>query len=96
MQKMFVNLLQNIEKGSPKKILTINTNLYESIMATGLTAIQNKYLDCSIGSYPYFNYIDKTTGVNIVVSSWNLNNLDYIEEEIKKMILLLGGKSSIV
>ena len=96
MQKMFVNLLQNIEKGSPKKTLTINTNLYESTMATGLATIQNKYLDCSIGSYPYFNYIDKTTGVNIVVSSWNLNNLDYIEEEIKKMILLLGGKSSIV
>ena len=24
------------------------------------------------------------------------SNLDYIEEEIKKMILLLGGKSSIV
>ena len=96
MQKMFLQILENLKKGSPKKILTINTNLYESIMATGLTAIQNKYLDCSIGSYPYFNYIDKTTGVNIVVSSWNLNNLDYIEEEIKKMILLLGGKSSIV
>ena len=96
MQKMFVNLLQNIEKSSPKKTLTINTNLYESTMATGLATIQNKYLDCSIGSYPYFNYIDKTTGVNIVVSSWYLNNLDYIAAEIKKMILLLGGKSSIV
>jgi len=96
MQKMFVSLLENIEKGSPKKTLTINTNLYESIIATDLANIQNKYLDCSIGSYPYFNYIDKTTGVNIVISSWSLSNLDNIAEEIKKMILLLGGKSSIV
>ena len=93
---MFVNLLQNIEKGSPKKTLTINTNLYESTMATGLATIQNKYLDCSIGSYPYFNYIDKIGGVNIVVSSWSLKNLDNVAGEIKKMILLLGGKSSIV
>ena len=30
MQKMFLNLLENIEKGSPKKSVTININLYES------------------------------------------------------------------
>jgi molybdenum cofactor synthesis domain-containing protein len=96
MQKMFVSLLKNIEKGSPKKTITLNTNLYESTIAIGLATIQNKYLDCSIGSYPYFNYINKTSGVHIVVSSWSLNNLDNIVEEIKKMILLLGGKSSIV
>jgi len=96
MQEMFVRLLRTIENGSPKKTVTINTNLYESTIATGLATIQNKYLACSIGSYPYFNYINKTSGVNIVVSSWSLNNLDNIVEEIKKMILLLGGKSSIV
>ena len=96
MQKMFVSLLRIIEKGSPKKTITLNTNLYESTIAIGLATIQNKYLDCSIGSYPYFNYINKTSGVHIVVSSWSLNNLDNIVEEIKKMILLLGGKSSIV
>ena len=96
MQRMFVNLLANIEKGSPKKSISINTNLYESTMSNSLAAIQKKYLYCSIGSYPYFNYIDKVGGVNIVVSSWSLNNLDNIAEEIEKMILLLGGKSSIV
>jgi len=96
MQKMFVNLLENIKKGPPKKTLTINTNLYESTIATGLETIQNKYLDCSIGSYPYFNYIDKTSGVNIVVSSWGHNNLGNVAAEIEEMILLLGGKNSIV
>ena len=30
MQKMFLQILENIKKGSPKKILTINTNIYES------------------------------------------------------------------
>ena len=36
MKKMFLNLLQNIEKGSPKKSVTINCNLYESLIATRL------------------------------------------------------------
>ncbi|MDC0057081.1 competence/damage-inducible protein A [Alphaproteobacteria bacterium] len=96
MQKMFVNVLQHIKKGPPKTTITINTNLYESNMAIGLAAIQNKNLNFSIGSYPYYNYIDKIGGVNIVISSWDSNNLGSIVVEIKKMILLLGGKSTIV
>mgnify|MGYP001319472014 CR=1 FL=1 len=96
MEKMFSNLLTNIKKGSPKKILTLNTNLYESTIAKELEKIQLKYLECSIGSYPFYNYISKTGGVNIVISSWTIKNLDHIAKEIQKMISLLGGKSSIV
>ena len=44
----------------------------------------------------FIDYISKTGGVNIVVSSWYLDNLDEVVEEIQKMISLLGGKSSIV
>ena len=40
MQKMFLQLLENLEKGTPKKILTINTNLYESTIAIFLNDIQ--------------------------------------------------------
>ena len=96
MQKMFLQILENIKKGSPKKILTINTNLYESTIALFLNDIQKKYSKCSIGSYPYFNFIAKKGGVNIVVSSWTIIKLDHITNEIKEMISLLGGKSSIV
>ena len=74
----------------------IKTNLYESIIADDLSSIQKKYSECSIGSYPYYNYIDKTGGVNIVISSWTLKSIDHILLEIKKMISLLGGKSKIV
>ena len=96
MKKMFVNLLKIIEQGTPKKIITLNINLYESSIASELERIQNKYLECSIGSYPYFNYIAKTGGVNIVISSWTLNDFDFIIKEIQDMISLLGGKSEIV
>ena len=96
MQKMFLQILENIKKGSPKKILTINTNLYESTIALFLKDIQRKYSECSIGSYPYFNFTKERGGVNIVVSSWKRNDLSSINNEIIKMITLLGGKSFIV
>ena len=96
MQKMFLQILENLKKGSPKKILTINTNLYESTIALFLNDIQKKYSKCSIGSYPYFNFIAKKGGVNIVVSSWTMESLDDVVLEIQKMIRLKGGKSSIV
>ena len=96
MKKMFVHILKNIQKGEPKKIITINTNLYESLIAEKLSIIQEKNPKCSIGSYPYFNHIANTRGVNIVISSWKLKNLDNIANEIEEMILLLNGKSKIV
>ena len=96
MQKMFVHLMKNIQKGSPKNIITINVDLYESLIASGLEKIQNLNLDCSIGSYPYFNDLSKSGGVNIVVSSWTIKDLNPIVTKIKKMVSLLGGKSFVV
>ena len=96
MEQMFKEILIRIEKGNPKKITTINTDLYESKLAPSLNDIQNKFVDCSIGSYPYFNFISKKGGVNIVISSWKMNSLDEIEKEIIKMIKFNGGKYSIV
>ena len=96
MKKMFVNVLKNIEKGESKKIITINTNLYESLIAEKLSIIQERNPQSSIGSYPYFNQVANTRGVNIVISSWELKNLDNIASEIEEMISLLNGKSKIV
>ena len=96
MKKMFVHVLKNIQKGEPKKIITISTNLYESLIAEKLSIIQEENPKCSIGSYPYFNHVSKIMGVNIVISSWKLKNLDNIADEIEDMISLLNGKSKIV
>ena len=96
MEQMFKDVLLNLEKGKPKKITTINTNLYESKIAPSLSDIQNQFTNCSIGSYPYFNFISKKGGVNIVISSWEMNSLDEIEIEIIKMIKFNGGNYSIV
>ena len=96
MEEMFINVLKNLKKGNPKKITTIQTDLYESKIAPFLNDIQKKFNECSIGSYPYFNFISKTGGVNIVISSWTMNSLDEIEKEIIEMIKFNGGNCSIV
>ena len=96
MQIMFLELIKKIKKGKPKLVTTINTNLYESKIATFLKEIQDKYKDSSIGSYPYFNLAAKTGGVNIVVSSWNMTSVQPVVNDIVNMIKLNGGKSSIV
>ncbi len=96
MQIMFTDLILKIQKGKPKLVKTIHTDLYESKIAIDLKNIQNKYKESSIGSYPYFNLAAKTGGVNIVVSSWNMSTLEPIVDDIVNMIKLNGGKSSIV
>ena len=96
MKKMFRSLIKNLKNSKPKKISTINTNLFESILASRLSNIQKKYTDYEIGSYPYFNFAKKRGGVNIVISSWKRNDLSLIKNEITNMISLLGGKSFIV
>ncbi len=96
MENMFLELITKIKKGKPKIVTTINTNLYESKIAIYLKEIQEKYKNSSIGSYPYFNLAAKTGGVNIVVSSWDMNSVQPIIDDIVNMIKLNGGKSSIV
>ena len=96
MQKMFKTLKNDLKKGKPRKICTINTNLFESIIALELSKIQNEYSDCEIGSYPYFDFVKKSGGVNIVITSWQRNDLSSIRDQIINMITLLDGNSSIV
>ena len=81
---------------SQKKSLQLILIYLKVLIAKKLSVIQEKNPECSIGSYPYFDYIENTSGVNIVISSWKLKNLDNIANQIAEMILLLNGKSKIV
>ena len=81
-----------------KKILseTISLRTVESEIANSLEEVQKKFNNVEIGSYPYFDKVANASGVNIVISSWKLKNLDNIASEIEEMISLLNGKSKIV
>ena len=96
---MFNSVVKNIKKGKPKRLVTINTNLYESIIAEELEKIQNKFNDCEIGSYPHFDFNNKTSkigGVNIVVSGTKKLSVDLVIKKINLIILKFDGKSQIL
>ncbi len=77
-------LLEKIIKPG-KKILSfsIDTGLKESIMAEGLSMLQNKYKDIDIGSYPYFK---EKPGTVLVLRTTEKELLKKCEEEVKKLV----------
>ena len=80
-------LLDKIIK-SGKKILSssIDTGLRESLIAEGLSRIQNKYRNIDIGSYPYFK---EKPGTVLVLRTTEKELLKECEEEVKKLVLSL-------
>ena len=69
MQVMFKEVIKKLKKTKPIISITINTNLYESIMAKDLDIIQNAHIECEIGSYPHFDFNRRSASVNVVVST---------------------------
>jgi len=70
-----------------KKILSISidSGLRESVLADGLSKIQNKYKNIDIGSYPYFK--DKPSTI-LVLRSVDEIQIKNCETEVKKLIQL--------
>ena len=91
MQIMFLSILETLDSSDPIMSKTINTNLYESIIAKDLENIQNNSADCEIGSYPHFDFQRKIGGVNIVISGINKISIDKVVDEISLIIKKLGG-----
>lgn len=94
MQSMFKNIIKDLKSTDPIISVTINTNLYESIIAKSLNEIQNKYTDCQIGSYPSFDFknnINNIGGVNIVVSGRKSLSIRKAKNSILSAIKKLGG-----
>lgn len=89
MQAMFDGMTDRLTGGPPLLTRTISTNLRESTLAAGLGIIQEQHQDVAIGSYPYFKM--SKLGVNLVMRSINPANLDIVFEQIKNLIVELGG-----
>ena len=80
--------LDNIIK-TGKKILSssIDTALRESLVAEGLSRLQDKYKNIDIGSYPYFK---EKPGTVLVLRTTEKELLKKCEEEVKKLVLSLS------
>jgi len=83
LQVMVPYLDKIIKNGKKILSISIDSGLRESVLADGLSEIQNRYKNIDIGSYPYFK--DKP-GTVLVLRSVDEIEIQNCEIEVKKLI----------
>ena len=91
MQAMFAGIRHRLVGGAPLRSRTFRTNLAEGIMAKDLAALQARYADVEIGSYPSF--ARREPGVRIVLRSTDAARLAAVGEDFVAMVVGLGGQT---
>lgn len=89
MQAMFAHVLDSLAVGEPIQSRTIGCSLTESIVAEGLSAIQDAYPMLEIGSYPHFRGGNTTT--SLVLRGTDSAALAAAAEAVVTLIEDLGG-----
>lgn len=90
MQAMLEATIPLLKGGDSVETLTVTTNLLEGALAADLTAIQNRYPDVEIGSYPHF--IDNERSTTLVCRATNRADNVASMKAIRAMIQTLGGR----
>jgi molybdenum cofactor synthesis domain-containing protein len=90
MRAMFDSIAHSLSGGVPMRSRTFRTNLAEGTMAADLAALQARYADVEIGSYPSFGRPGET-GVRIVLRGTDANRLQAAGGEFAAMASRLGG-----
>src|SRR5580693_8038189 len=89
MQATFQELSHRLKGGAKVLSRSVSCSLGEGVLAKGLGELQARYDDLEIGSYPYFRRAD--FGVTLVVRGTDRPRLLAATEELKALILELGG-----
>jgi molybdenum cofactor synthesis domain-containing protein len=90
MQAMLDNIKGRLKGGKPVLSRAVHCNLGEGIIAAGLGAIQKRYPEVDIGSYPRFG--SSGFRVSLVVRHTDAGVLDKVIDEISALIRELGGE----
>ncbi len=88
-QAMFESVSHRLAGGKPLKSRTVTIFLPESKVAPGLEALQGRYADVEMGSYP-FNRAGRF-GTRLVLRATEDARLDAAAEELDGLIVKLGG-----
>ncbi len=91
-KSMFKAAAPHLRRGQTKRSRSIATHLPEGTIAAGLEAIQKKYPDADIGSYPFYN-TPGGHGTTLVVRSFHEEDLVGAGDGILKMIADLNGEA---
>ena len=94
MQAMFDAVKNELAHGQPLMSRTVTCNLQESQIAEGLSAVQDKYAEISIGSYPH--YRGGALGLSLVLRGTDEGLLDQATQNVVDLIESLGGQTKAV
>jgi molybdenum cofactor synthesis domain-containing protein len=89
-QAMFHSLKHELAGGDPVRSIAIAVHLAEGTLAKGLSALQDKYSDVGLGSYPF--YREGRFGASIVARSQVPESLAAAADEIRQLMRDLGGE----
>ncbi|HEV8030321.1 MAG TPA: molybdopterin-binding protein [Stellaceae bacterium] len=89
MQAIFSELRHRLRGGARLYSRSISCTLSEGALAKELGALQERYRDLEIGSYPYFRRSD--FGVTLVLRGTDQDRIAVAVEELKALIRTLGG-----
>ena len=89
MQAIFNELRHRLRGGARVLSRSVSCTLGEGTIARDLAALQQRYDDLEIGSYPYFRRSD--FGVTLVVRGTERERIAAAIEELKGLIRALGG-----
>jgi molybdopterin-biosynthesis enzyme MoeA-like protein len=89
MQSMFEWLAPHLEGGQKIEQRAVHAlGLPEGVIAEGLTAIQKRYPDIDLGSYPY--YRPTGNGVTLVAKGTSAAEAETVIAEVTELIKALG------
>ncbi len=91
MQAMFESLRHRLVGGRPLLSRALSVGLPESVLSGGLGALQERYPDVEMGSYPYHR--KGVFGVTLVLRSTDEGRLSAAAEELHGLIRELGEEA---
>lgn len=89
MRAMFESLRHQLDGGEPMRSLAISVHLSEGAMAQGLGALQLRFPEVDMGSYPF--YREGRYGTSIVCRATDPARLQEAAAELRQLMTSLGG-----
>ena len=89
MQAMFEGVKHRLTGGAPMRTRTLAVDLPEGTIAQAVEAVQTRYPDVEIGSYPY--YRSRAFGVRLVLRAVDEARLAAAAAELMQALAGLGG-----
>ncbi|PWC53605.1 molybdopterin-binding protein [Azospirillum sp. TSO22-1] len=93
MQAMLDGVLPRLKGGAPIHARTVSCALAEGVLAADLGALQERYPDLEIGSYPYFRRGD--FGVSLVLRGTDEAAVERATEDLVGIVQRLGGTPTV-